>query len=57
MHDTNLIDEVVDQLMGVMEELARSYRKTNGLDGAYDPELRMAEKLIDAWKESKQSST
>lgn len=53
MHDTNLIDEVVDQLMGAMENLARAYRKTNGLDGAYDPELRMAEKLIEAWKESK----
>lgn len=57
MHDTNLIDEVVDQLMGAMENLARAYRKTNGLDGAYDPELRMAEKLIEAWKESKQPST
>jgi len=43
----------MDYVVNALDDLARAYRKACGLDGAYDPELRKAEILIEAWREAK----
>jgi hypothetical protein len=35
-----------ENLIKVLDDLAKAYRKTNGLDGAYDKELLTAELIL-----------
>ena len=51
--ETRTILTSMDCVVNALDDLARAYRKTHGLDGAYDPELRKAEILIEAWREAK----
>jgi hypothetical protein len=51
--ETHTILASMDYVVNALDDLARAYRKTNGLDGAYDPELRHAEIIIDSWREAK----
>jgi hypothetical protein len=43
----------MDVVIGAMDNLARAYRRTNGLDGAWDEELRVAEEIIAEYKAAK----
>jgi len=40
----------LDVVIKAMDNLARAYRRTNGLDGAWDEELRVAEEIIAEYK-------
>lgn len=51
--ETRTILTSMDYVVNALDDLARAYRKACGLDGAYDPELRKAEILIEAWREAK----
>ena len=51
--ETHTILASMDYVVDALDDLARAYRKTNGLDGAYDPELRKAEIIIESWREAK----
>jgi hypothetical protein len=51
--ETRTILTSMDCVVNALDDLARAYRKACGLDGAYDPELRKAEILIEAWREAK----
>jgi hypothetical protein len=51
--ETRTIISSMDCVVEALDNLARAYRKACGLDGAYDPELRKAEILIEAWREAK----
>jgi hypothetical protein len=51
--ESHLILTSMDYVVDALDDLARAYRKACGLDGAYDPELRKAEILIEAWREAK----
>ena len=51
--ETRTILTSMDCVVDALDNLARAYRKACGLDGAYDPELRKAEILIEAWREAK----
>jgi hypothetical protein len=44
---------LLKQVIKVLEDLARAYRKNHGLDGAYDPELRAAENIIEKYYANK----
>jgi hypothetical protein len=43
----------MDVVIEAMDNLARAYRRTNGLDGAWDEELRVAEEIITEYKAAK----
>jgi len=51
--ETDTILASMDYVVDALDDLARAYRKTHGLDGAYDPELRKAELIIHLWREAK----
>jgi hypothetical protein len=51
--ESHIILASMDYVVDALDDLARAYRKTNGLDGAYDPELRKAETIIETWREAK----
>ena len=51
--ESHIILASMDYVVNALDDLARAYRKTHGLDGAYDPELRHAEIIIDSWREAK----
>ena len=40
----------LDVVIKAMDNLARAHRRTNGLDGAWDEELRVAEEIIAEYK-------
>jgi hypothetical protein len=40
-----------DNVIAVLDDLAKAYRQTNGLDGAYDKELVMAEAVIKKFRD------
>lgn len=52
MSDTEFI-AAMDVVIKAMDNLARAYRRTNGLDGAWDEELRVAEEIITEYKAAK----
>lgn len=51
--ETRTILTSMDYVVDALDDLARAYRKTHGLDGAYDPELRKAEMIVHLWREAK----
>jgi hypothetical protein len=51
--ETRTILTSMDYVVDALDDLARAYRKTRGLDGAYDSELRKAEMIIHLWREAK----
>lgn len=51
--ESHIILASMDYVVDALDDLARAYRKTHGLDGAHDPELRKAELIIKLWREAK----